>query len=214
LRLFVLQDICYGKFVTHFEWHMTRRILSREKRTKNWSFILHVNHFLGIYSRHEDAIININIYIQHEEEFQECAYGRHEGMLSHDVSWRRINNELSTMNHTSEKSKWVIWHRDTECDGEGQVGVWIRGIKLAMESDIFPSVNLYWIIKKRWPGQEVKYWSYNVKIHCHRLKVDLLKSRSCWYPQSLTKRKTGIEENQVDKLKIIHKCFHLLEYRL
>jgi RNA-binding protein YlmH len=23
---------------------------------------------------------NINIHIQHEEEFQECAYGRHEGM--------------------------------------------------------------------------------------------------------------------------------------
>jgi hypothetical protein len=33
-----------------------------------------------MYSRHEDAINYINSYIQHEEEFQECAYGRHEWM--------------------------------------------------------------------------------------------------------------------------------------
>jgi hypothetical protein len=38
-----------------------------------------------------------------------------------DDSWRRINNDLTTMNYTSEKSKQESWRRGTGCDGEGQV---------------------------------------------------------------------------------------------
>jgi hypothetical protein len=34
-------------------------------------------------------------------------------------SWRRINKDLATMNHASEKSKRESWHWGTECDGEG-----------------------------------------------------------------------------------------------
>jgi hypothetical protein len=65
--------------------------------------------------------------------------------MRHDGSWRRINKDLTMMNHASEKSKRESWRRGTGCDGEGQVDVWIRGIKLAMRNHISLSVNLYWI---------------------------------------------------------------------
>jgi hypothetical protein len=31
--------------------------------------------------------------------------------VRHDASWRRINKDLATMNHASEKSKWESWCR-------------------------------------------------------------------------------------------------------
>jgi hypothetical protein len=65
------------------------------------------------------------------------------GCVSHDGSWRRINKDLTVMNHSLEKSKREAWHRGTRCDGEGQVDVWIRGIKLTMKSHMYVSVNLY-----------------------------------------------------------------------
>jgi hypothetical protein len=40
-----------------------------------------------------------------------------------DGSWRKINKDLVTMNHASEKSKWESWRRETVWDGEGQVYV-------------------------------------------------------------------------------------------
>jgi hypothetical protein len=40
-----------------------------------------------------------------------------------DGSWRRINKDLTTMNHTLEKSKQESWHRETVCGEEGQVDV-------------------------------------------------------------------------------------------
>jgi hypothetical protein len=46
------------------------------------------------------------------------------------VSWRRINNDLATMNHASEKSKWESWRRETICDGEGQVDVQYKELSL------------------------------------------------------------------------------------
>jgi hypothetical protein len=38
-------------------------------------------------------------------------------------SWRRINKDLITINHASEKSKRESWRRRTRCDGEGQVDI-------------------------------------------------------------------------------------------
>jgi hypothetical protein len=40
-----------------------------------------------------------------------------------DGSFRRINKDLATMNHTSEKSKRESWRQGTRCDGEEQVDV-------------------------------------------------------------------------------------------
>jgi hypothetical protein len=40
-----------------------------------------------------------------------------------DSSWRKINKDLATMNHVSEKSKRESWRQRTICDGEGQVVV-------------------------------------------------------------------------------------------
>jgi hypothetical protein len=47
------------------------------------------------------------------------------------------------MNHVSEKSKRESWRWGIECDGEGQVDVWIRDIKLAMKNHISLSVSVY-----------------------------------------------------------------------
>jgi hypothetical protein len=65
--------------------------------------------------------------------------------VKHDGSWRMINNDMAMINHASEKSKRESCRRGTGCDGEGQVDVWIRGIKVAMKNHISLSVNLYWI---------------------------------------------------------------------
>jgi hypothetical protein len=40
-----------------------------------------------------------------------------------DGNWIRINKNLATMDHTSEKSKRESWRRETVYDGEGQVDV-------------------------------------------------------------------------------------------
>jgi hypothetical protein len=38
--------------------------------------------------------------------------------VRYDSSWRRINKNLATMNHASEKSKRESWRQDTRCDRE------------------------------------------------------------------------------------------------
>jgi hypothetical protein len=65
--------------------------------------------------------------------------------VRYNDNWRRINKDSATMNHASEKSKRESWRQYTGCDGEGQVDVWIRCIKLAIKNHISLSVNLYWI---------------------------------------------------------------------
>jgi hypothetical protein len=45
------------------------------------------------------------------------------------------------------------------------------------------------------------------EIHCHRLKAKLLKSRTCWDPQALTKMKERQKEESSWHLKFILKCF-------
>jgi hypothetical protein len=39
--------------------------------------------------------------------------------VRHDGSWRRINNDLTTMNHASKKSKRESWRRVIKYDREG-----------------------------------------------------------------------------------------------
>jgi hypothetical protein len=99
----------------------------------------HVNWHLKYISRHEDIFIYINITKSYKCELiidtKIC--------VNHDGSRRRINKDLAMMKHTSEKSKQGSWRQGTRCDGEGQVDVRIRGIKLAMKSHISLSVNLY-----------------------------------------------------------------------
>jgi hypothetical protein len=87
-----------------------------------------------------------------KKSFKSVLMKNTKGCVSQDGSWRMINKDLAMMNHASEKIKPEAWRRGTRYDGERQVDVWIRGIKLAMESHISLSVNLYWIIKKRWHG--------------------------------------------------------------
>jgi hypothetical protein len=202
--------------ITHFKCHMTRRILLREKEEQRIDYLYFMSISILEYIRDmKTQSLTSTLIFNMKKSFKSALMEGMKKCVSHDDSWRRINKDLTMTNHTSEKSKREAWHQGTECDREWQVDIWIRGIKLTMENHISLSINLYWIIKKRWHGQEVKSWSYNVRIHYHRLKADLFKSRSCWHPQALIKMKSDKEENQIDKLKIIHKCFYLLlEYRL
>jgi hypothetical protein len=83
--------------------------------------------------------------------------------VNHDGEWRRINKDLIVMNHTSEKSKQESWRWGTRCNGEGQVDIWVQSINQAMESHIALSVDIYWIKKSSWHGQEEKPWLYKSK---------------------------------------------------
>jgi hypothetical protein len=79
----------------------------------------HVNWHLKYISRHEDVFIYINITKSYKCELIKDT----KICVKHDGSSRMINQDLDTMNHTSEKSKWRSWHQGTRCDGEGQVDV-------------------------------------------------------------------------------------------
>jgi hypothetical protein len=52
-------------------------------------------------SRHEDVFIYINITKSYTCELIKDM----KISVNHDGSWRRINKDLATMNHTSKKSK-------------------------------------------------------------------------------------------------------------
>jgi hypothetical protein len=58
-----------------------------------------------------------NIFFKNEsiEDMKWC--------IIEDDSSRRINKDLTTMNHTSKKSEWKYQRRGTGYDGEGQVEV-------------------------------------------------------------------------------------------
>jgi hypothetical protein len=79
----------------------------------------HVNWHLKYISRHEDIFIYINITKSYKCELIKDT----KICVNHDGSWRKINKDLTMMNHTSEKSKRGSWHRGTRCDGERQVDV-------------------------------------------------------------------------------------------
>jgi hypothetical protein len=79
----------------------------------------HVNWHLKYISRHEDVFIYINITKSYKCELIKDT----KICVNHDGSLRRINKDLATMNHTSQKSKWGSWHRGTGCDVEGQMDV-------------------------------------------------------------------------------------------
>jgi hypothetical protein len=111
------------------------------------------------YSRYEDVFIYINIAKNYQRKLIEDI----KSCVDHDGDWRRINNGLAVMNHTSEKSKRESCCRGTGCDGEGQVNVWVQDINHAMKSHIALSVDIYWIKKSRWHGQEEKSWLYKSK---------------------------------------------------
>jgi hypothetical protein len=130
------------------EFHQMR------KKRMSWSYMHHVYCCHETYLRHEEVFIYINITKNYKckliEDIKSC--------VDHDGDWRRINKGLTAMNHTSEKSKHESWHRGTECDREGQVNIWVQDINYAMKRHIALSVDIYWIEKSRWHGQEDKPW--------------------------------------------------------
>jgi hypothetical protein len=95
---------------------------------------------------------------QYFEDYQRKLIEDTKSSEDHDSDWRRINKSLAVMNHTSEKSKWKTWRWGTRCNGEGQVNGWVQDINHAMKTYIALSVDIHWIKKSRWHGQEEKSW--------------------------------------------------------
>jgi hypothetical protein len=61
----------------------------------------------------------LHIIQQQEEEFKSEPMEDMKEYVSRDGSGRRIDKDLTTINHALEKSKQVSWNQGTGCDGEG-----------------------------------------------------------------------------------------------
>jgi hypothetical protein len=134
----ILKSLCQAKQEKHMN-----------NKKKNINLVQHL--WLAHNQKRIDQVLLLSIgYLWRQLDHKKKIF-KNESMedmkwcVRYDGSWRRINKDLATMNHASEKSKRESWRRGTGCDGEGQVDVWIRGIKLAMKNHISLSVNLYWI---------------------------------------------------------------------
>jgi hypothetical protein len=117
------------------------------KKKLNINLVHHL--WLDLDQRRIDQVLLLSIgypwkQLDHKKKvFKDESMEDMKWCVKHDGSWRRINKNLVTMNHASEKSKRESWRWGIRCDGEGQVDVWIWGIKLAMKNHISLSVNLY-----------------------------------------------------------------------
>jgi hypothetical protein len=135
---FILKSLCQAKQEKHMN-----------NKKKNINLVQHL--WLTHNQERIDQVLLLSIgylWKQLDHKNKDFKYESMEDMkwcVRHDGSWRRINKDLTTMNHASEKSKRESWRWGTGCDGEGKVDVWIWGIKLAMKNHIFLSINLYWI---------------------------------------------------------------------
>jgi hypothetical protein len=125
----------------------------------NWWHMSHVYCCHKIYSRNEDIFFYINI----SNDYQRMLIEDTKSCVDHDGDWRSINKSLAVMNHTSEKSKWKTWYRGIRCDREGKVNDWVQDIDHVMNIYITLSVNIHWIKKSRWRGQEEKSWYHKSK---------------------------------------------------
>jgi hypothetical protein len=134
----ILKSLCQAKQEKHMN-----------NNKKNINLVQHL--WLAHNQERIDQVLLLSVgYLWKELDHKKKVFknGSMEDMkwcVRHDGSWRRINRDLATMNHASEKSKRESWRWGTRCDGEGQVDIWIQGIKLAMKNHISLSVHLYWI---------------------------------------------------------------------
>jgi hypothetical protein len=133
----ILKSLCQAKQEKH---------MNNKKKNINLVQLLWLTHN----QERIDQVLFLSIgylwkQLDHKKVFNNKSMEDIKWCMRYDGSWRRINKDLTTINHATEKSKQGSWRRGIGCDGEGQVDVWIRGIKLAMKNHISLSVNLYWI---------------------------------------------------------------------
>jgi hypothetical protein len=111
-------------------------ILKNLCKVKQWTLMnkkklnILVQHlWLDLDQERIDQVIPLSIWYLWKQLDHKKKFFKKESMedmkwcVIEDDSWRRINKNLATMNHTSEKSKRESWRRGTVCDGEGQVDV-------------------------------------------------------------------------------------------
>jgi hypothetical protein len=133
---FILKNVCQVKQ----EKYMNKKKLNINLVHYSW---------LDLDQERSDQVLLLSIVypcnqLDHKKKvFKNESMKNMKWYVRHNVSWRIVNNDLTTMNHASKKSKRESWRWGTGCDGEWQVDIWIRGIKLAMKNHISISVNLY-----------------------------------------------------------------------
>jgi hypothetical protein len=111
-------------------------ILKNLCKVKQWTLMnkkklnIPVQHlWLDLDQERIDQVIPLSIWYLWKQLDHKKKFFKKESMedmkwcVIEDDSWRRINKDLATMNHTSEKSKRESWRRGTVCDAEGQVDV-------------------------------------------------------------------------------------------
>jgi hypothetical protein len=105
------------------------RINIKPSKELTWTINLVQHLWLDLNQERIDQVLLVSIghlwkQLDHKKEvFKNKSMEDMKYYVRQDGSWRRINKDLTTMNHTSEKSKQESWRRGTVCDGEGQVDV-------------------------------------------------------------------------------------------
>jgi hypothetical protein len=112
MNSFILRNLCQVKQETHMN-----------KKKLNINLVQHL--WLDLNQERIDRVLLVSIgYIWKQLDHKKKVF-KNESMkdmkccVRQDGSWKRINKDLATMNHASEKSKREFWRRGTECDGEG-----------------------------------------------------------------------------------------------
>jgi hypothetical protein len=96
------------------------------KKKLNINLVQHL--WLDLNQERIDQVLLVSIgylwkQLDHKKFFKNESMGDMKCCVRQDGSWRRINKDLATMDHISEKSKQESWRQGTVCDGEGQMDV-------------------------------------------------------------------------------------------
>jgi hypothetical protein len=116
INSFIMKNLYQAKQGTHMN-----------KKKLDINLIQHM--WLDLYQERIDQVLLLSIDIYGINLIIRRMFSKSESMkdmkwcVRQDGSWRRINQDLGTINHTSEKGKWGSWRRRTLFDGEGQMDV-------------------------------------------------------------------------------------------
>jgi hypothetical protein len=116
INSFILKILCQVKQETHMNM-----------KKLNINLVQHL--WLDLNQERIDQVLLVRIgYLWKQLDFKKKVF-KNESMedmkccVTQDGSWRRINKDMVTINHASDKSKQESWCRGTGCDEEGQVDV-------------------------------------------------------------------------------------------
>jgi hypothetical protein len=171
----ILKNLCQIKQETHMN-----------KKKFNTNLVQQL--WLGLNQERIDQVLLVSIgyiwkQLDHKKKFlKNESMEDMECCVRQDGSWRRINKDLATMNHASEKSKRESWHWGIECDGEGQVDVQSEESCYYEESYITKwhsllNQDMMWHGDQKW-----KLIIWCEVLHVTTSKESMLKQDQMWQP--------------------------------